>query len=299
VVIVAKSTTSTIKGAIGSTIGITMKIVTRLTVATLNQRNYYDTIADIYDQTRWLTESVAEEVADFIVELVNASPETSFLEPGVGTGLNVLPLVRRGYAVTGIDVSQEMLDQFRRKLQKVPQNLSLIHADASQLPFPDRSFNVVLTVHMVHTVSNWKTFLNEIDRVLKPEGFYLHAQWITPPARMEFERQFRTILSKYEELRESKPVDELIEEIDVEKYFHSKGYQSTYVVARAWRVSNTVEELLNFFKSRAYGLCWRVTDEIFAQVMEVFEAFCVKHYGSLETELSSEAKFEIWSYTAR
>jgi SAM-dependent methyltransferase len=65
--------------------------------------NYYDTIADIYDRTRWLTESVAEEVADFIVELVNASPETSFLEPGVGTGLNVLPLVRRGYAVTGID----------------------------------------------------------------------------------------------------------------------------------------------------------------------------------------------------
>jgi SAM-dependent methyltransferase len=121
-------------------------------------------IADIYNQTRWLTESVAEEVADFIVELVNASPETSFLEPGVGTGLNVLPLVRWGYAVTGIDVSQEMLDQFRQKLHEVPQNLTLIHADASRLPFPDQSFDVVLTVHMVHTVSNWKTFLDEIDR---------------------------------------------------------------------------------------------------------------------------------------
>lgn len=162
----------------------------------MKKRNYYDTIADIYDQTRWLTESVAEEVADFIVELVNASPETSLLEPGVGTGLNVLPLVRRGYAATGIDVSQEMLDQFRQKLPEVPQNLSLIHADASQLPFPDQSFDVVLTVHMIHTVSNWKTFLDEIDRVLKTGGFYLNAQWITPPARMEFEQYFRTILSK-------------------------------------------------------------------------------------------------------
>ncbi|MBD2326347.1 class I SAM-dependent methyltransferase [Alkalinema sp. FACHB-956] len=264
----------------------------------MGNRNYYDTIADIYDQTRWLTESVAEEVADFIVELVNASPETSFLEPGVGTGLNVLPFVRRGYAVTGIDVSEEMLDQFRRKLHDVPQNLSLIHADASELPFPDQSFDVVLTVHMVHTVANWKTFLDEINRVLKPSGFYLNAQWITPPARMEFERYFRMILSKYEELRASKPVDKVIEEINVEEYFHSKGYQSTYVVAKEWRVSNTVEELLSFFKSRAYGLCWRVTDEIFAQVMEEFESFCVEHYGSLETELLSEAKFEIWSYTA-
>lgn len=263
----------------------------------MGKRNYYDIIADIYDQTRWLTEAVAEEVADFIVELVNASPETSFLEPGVGTGLNVLPLVKRGYAVTGIDVSQEMLDQFRKKLHEVPQNLSLIQADASQLPFPDQSFNVVLTVHMVHTVSNWKTSLDEIDRVLKTGGFYLNAQWITPPARMEFEQHFRTILSKYEGLRESKPVDKVIEEIDVEEYFHSKGYQSTYEVAKKWTVSNTVEELLSFFKSRAYGLCWRVTDEIFTQVMEEFEAFCAKHYGSLETELSSEAKFEIWSYT--
>ena len=76
----------------------------------MGKPNYYDNIAEIYDQTRWLTESVASEVADFILELVDATPETSFLEPGVGTGLNVLPLVRRGYSVTGIDVSQEMLD---------------------------------------------------------------------------------------------------------------------------------------------------------------------------------------------
>ena len=48
--------------------------------------NYYNNIASIYDQTRWMTESVAEEVADFILELVHAKPETLFLEPGVGHG---------------------------------------------------------------------------------------------------------------------------------------------------------------------------------------------------------------------
>jgi ubiquinone/menaquinone biosynthesis C-methylase UbiE len=264
----------------------------------MGKRNYYNTIADIYDRTRWLTQSVAEEVADVILELVNATPQTSFLEPGVGTGLNVLPLVRRGYSVTGIDVSQEMLDQFRQKFHKVPQNLSLLQADASRLPFLDRSFDVVLTVHMVHTVSNWKTFLNEIDRVLKPRGFYLNAQWITPPARLEFERYFRTILSRYERTQVSKPGDKAIQEINVEEYFHNKGYQSTYLVAKEWTVSNTVEELLSFFKSRAYGLWWRVSDESFQRVMEEFEAFCADHYDSLETELSSEAKFEIWAYTA-
>ena len=88
----------------------------------MSQFNYYDNIAAIYDQTRWMSESVAEEVADYILELVNAKPDTSFLEPGVGTGLNVLPLVKRGYSVTGIDISQEMLDQFSHKLKGNPEN---------------------------------------------------------------------------------------------------------------------------------------------------------------------------------
>lgn len=33
---------------------------------------YYSKIADIYDQTRWMTEPIAEEVADFILALVKA-----------------------------------------------------------------------------------------------------------------------------------------------------------------------------------------------------------------------------------
>ncbi len=264
----------------------------------MGKANYYDNIAHLYDQTRWLTESVAEEVADFILELVDATPETSFLEPGVGTGLNVLPLVRRGYCVTGIDVSQEMLDQFSQKLHEIPQNLKLIHADASQLPFTNQSFDVVLTVHMIHAVANWQTFLDEIERVLKPQGFYLNAQWITPPARMEFEYYFRAILSKYEVEQASERVNTAIEEINVENYLQSKGYRSNYMIAKEWIVSNTVEELLSFFKSRAYGLCWRMSDEVFHHVMDDFSEFCVKHYGLLGTELSSEAKFEIWMYTA-
>ncbi len=257
--------------------------------------NYYDRIAQYYDQTRWFTEPIAEEVADFILNLVEANPETSFLEAGVGTGVNVVPLVKRGYAVTGIDVSQEMLNQFRQKLLEVPSNLNLICTDASQLDFPDQSFDVVLTVHMLHTVSDWQKFLDEITRVLKPNGYYLNAQWITPLARLEFENYFRAVLAKYES-QDSKPVSKAIAEINIDKYFLDKGYQSNYLIAKAWTVSNSVSELLKFFKLRAYGFCWRVSEEIFEQAIAEFEDFCFKHYGSLDTELSSTAKFEIWAY---
>ncbi|WP_299403006.1 methyltransferase domain-containing protein [Acaryochloris sp. IP29b_bin.148] len=255
--------------------------------------NYYDHIASIYDQTRWMTESIAEEVADYILEWVDANPYTSFLEPGVGTGLNVLPLVKRGYSVTGIDISREMLDQFSRKLEGIPRNLTLIQADASQLSFPDNSFDVVLTVHMVHTVSHWQKFLAEIERVLKPGGFYLNAQWITPPARMEFERHFKAIL-----IQESSPQSPPAKHprINVENYFRRQGYRPHYSIAKTWWVSNTVVELLSFLKARAYGLCWHTSDAAFQRALQAFEAFCLEHYGSLDAEIASAAQFEIWSY---
>ncbi|WP_036482791.1 class I SAM-dependent methyltransferase [Myxosarcina sp. GI1] len=259
----------------------------------MSQFNYYDNIAHLYDRTRWMTESVAEEIAEFILELVKATPTTSFLEPGVGTGLNVLPLVKRGYSVTGIDISQEMIDRFRQKLHEIPLNLKLIHADASQLPFTDCSFDVVLTVNMIHTVANWQQFLREIDRVLKPQGFYLNARWITPPARLEFENYLRAILAEYRVEPRSKVV-----EIDIESYFQSQGYQSNYAIASEWTVSNSVEELLSFYKLKAYGLCWSVSDKIFKRIIKKFEEFCVKKYGSLTRQLSSQAKYEVWIYAA-
>jgi ubiquinone/menaquinone biosynthesis C-methylase UbiE len=266
--------------------------------ARMNKPNYYDKIAQIYDQTRWLTESVAQEVADFIITLTDATLETSFLEPGVGTGLNVFPLVRRGYAVTGIDISQEMLDRFRQKFNTPPANLTLIHGDASTLPFPDQSFDVILTVHFLHTVADGRVFLDEIDRVLKPGGFYLNCQWITPPARREFEGYFRQLSSKYQVPRpESQPVREKVPEIEPEEYLYRKGYRSNYFVAKEWTVSNTVKELLNIFQLRAYGLCWGFSEETYDQIMNDLEEFCIQHYGNLNTILSSQAKFEIWSYT--
>jgi len=258
--------------------------------------NYYDTIAPIYDETRWMSEAVAEKVADVMLEVVEANPSTSFLEPGVGTGINVFPLIKRGYLVTGIDVSQNMLNQFRQKFTRIPKNLTLLCMDASTLSFSNGSFDVVLTVHMIHTVSDWKSFLNEIERVLKPKEFYLNAQWIMPSHRMKFDGYFRSILNQYEPL--SNQLDIPTIEINVDKFFREKNWKSSYLVAHEWLTTNTVEELLSYYQSRAYGICWQIPDDVYHQVMKDFKKLCIRQYGSLRAELSSNTKFEIWSYTA-
>lgn len=259
--------------------------------------NYYDHVAEIYDQTRWFDDVLATEIADFLLTLVQATPTTTFLEPGVGTGLNVLPLVKQGYAVTGMDISAEMLQQCRRKLGDHPANLTLIQGDASTLPFPDQSFDVVLTVHMSHAVSKVATFADEIHRVLRSGGFLLNAQWLVPPARLEFENHFRAIAVKH-----SQPITLLRQpqrlETDVElgQYLLRKGYPENHHLVKEWLVTNTVEELLHNFRARAYGFCWRIEDVVFEQIMENFTTFCLEHYSSLSAKLSSLAKYELWSY---
>ncbi|AFZ02675.1 class I SAM-dependent methyltransferase [Calothrix sp. PCC 6303] len=262
----------------------------------VQKSNYYNNIAHIYDETRWLTAAIAEDVINYILKLVNATPDTSFLEPGVGTGLNVFPLVKLGYPVTGVDISESMLNQFRYKFQEIPDNLTLIQTDASLLPFPNQSFDVVITCHMIHAVHNWQEFLNQVMQITKIGGFYLNCQWLTPLARLEFENHFRAILAKYQPFsRQQSPNS--ITEINVDAYLQSQGYQGNYSIAKKWLVTNTVEELLRCLKLRAYGLCWQISDNIFEQVITEFEKFCIQQYGSLETVLASEAKFEIWMYT--
>lgn len=172
----------------------------------------------------------------------------------------------------------------------------MINDDASQIPFPNHSFDVILTVHMVHGIGDRPKFLTEIDRVLKPKGYYLNAQWITPPARVEFENYFRDILVNYGiEKKKNNDIMHIIN-TEIKKYFDDKNYQSNYIVAKEWKVSNTVKELLSYYQDRAYGLCWLLSDQEFNLAMIDFEQFCLSHYGSLNQELSSKAQFEIWSY---
>lgn len=159
--------------------------------------NYYDRIAHLYDATRLLPRLVSEAIAKCILRLVPARPETTFLEPGIGTGRIGLPIIRRGYPYVGINVSQEMMDDLRRKLRGTPENLTLIQADASFLPFKDDSFDVVLTTHMLHCLRNWHVGFSEIRRVLKPNGIYLSCETLMPPHQREFEAHFQEILARH------------------------------------------------------------------------------------------------------
>ena len=93
------------------------------------------------------------------------------LEVGVGTGIS-LPYYSSNCRVTGIDISEEMLEVARQRvaddgLQHV-ERLELM--DAEHLAFADGSFDVVVAQYVVNTVPNPEAALDEFLRVLRPGG---------------------------------------------------------------------------------------------------------------------------------
>ena len=79
------------------------------------------------------------------MRIANDRPSQRILEVGVGTGLS-LPYFRSDARVTGIDVSAEMLDKARRRVErrKLKQVEALLEMDAENMIFEDNSFDAVL-----------------------------------------------------------------------------------------------------------------------------------------------------------
>ena len=67
------------------------------------------------------------------------------LEVGAGTGAFSIPLTQRGFAVTHVDFSPAMLALAREKAEGL-ENVLFVEANAVELPFPDRSFDLVLNM---------------------------------------------------------------------------------------------------------------------------------------------------------
>ncbi len=102
--------------------------------------------------------------------MMNVKPNETILEVGVGTGLS-LPLYPKEAHVTGIDISQEMLDKAEAKKQYYGlSNIKLYNMDASSMTFPNNTFDKVIASHVITVVPNPLRTLNEIKRVCKKDG---------------------------------------------------------------------------------------------------------------------------------
>ncbi len=106
-----------------------------------------------------------------MVRLLGPGPG-SCLDLGCGTGRAIPLLAAAGWRVTGVDVSQDQLRIAERQAGDDAERL--VHADAHELPFPDESFDAVVSI-LTHTdFDDPVAALTEARRVLRPGGSFVY-----------------------------------------------------------------------------------------------------------------------------
>ncbi len=135
----------------------------------------YDRAAHTYDR---LWAGYVRETGDLLESVARIRPEERVLDVGCGTGTFAERLVHTNphIAITGVDVSIGMLAEARRKTARAP-NARFVQASAEALPFPDASFDVVVSASALHYVPDPAQGVREMARVLRPGGRLALLDW--------------------------------------------------------------------------------------------------------------------------
>lgn len=91
------------------------------------------------------------------------------LDLGCGSGENIVPLARRGAQVIGIDISPELIDIARARLELTGSKAELRVGSAYETGLPDRSVDVIFMMALVHHL-NIPIAREEMRRILAPGG---------------------------------------------------------------------------------------------------------------------------------
>lgn len=127
---------------------------------------------DAYSYAQWLCSArnrcAAELESQLMFNLLKPAKGESVLEIGCGTGISMVPLIKTGLDVTGIDPSPYMLDIASENLGR---SAELHRGFAEDLPFDDNSFNHACFLTTLEFVEDPVKAVEEACRVAKDRVF--------------------------------------------------------------------------------------------------------------------------------
>jgi SAM-dependent methyltransferase len=137
---------------------------------------FFDAHAPVYMDNVFTKNTIRE--VDFLLQELGLQPGSSILDVGCGTGRHSIELAKRGYAVTGLDLSAEMLAQAEQGAKVAGVQVHWIHADAARFSLAEKYDAVIclcegslgLLGQTDDPIDQPLAILRNISRSLKPQA---------------------------------------------------------------------------------------------------------------------------------
>ena len=158
---------------------------------------YWDRRSQTYDRNVYKSHDVAQQLWKSILKTeIRTDRNLNILDVGTGTGFLALLFAELGHNVTGIDISKCMLEKSRYNAERLRLTVNFMHGDAENLPFDDRSFDIVMNRYLLWTLPDPKTAVNEWSRVVKSGGklILIDGRWHDPAIHMRLRRFLGSII---------------------------------------------------------------------------------------------------------
>lgn len=120
--------------------------------------------------------SISGEAEKFVARL-NLKPGVRLLDVACGTGNSAIPAARAGAKVTGLDIATNLLEQATKRAAAEKLDIQFQEGDAEELPYPDRSFDVIVSMFGAMFAPRPERVAAEFLRVCRPGGMIAMANW--------------------------------------------------------------------------------------------------------------------------
>jgi len=115
--------------------------------------------------------------AEGFMARIHLPPGTKVLDAACGTGNLAVLAARRGCITSGLDIAANLLEQARERARKESLAIEFTEGDVEAMPYPDASFDAVVSMYGVMFAPRPERVMSELSRVVKPGGFVALANW--------------------------------------------------------------------------------------------------------------------------
>ena len=116
-------------------------------------------------------------VAEQFMARIELQPGMKVLDAACGTGNLAVIAARRGCVTFGLDIASNLVAQARERARQESLDIEFTEGDAEAMPYPDASFDVVVSMYGVMFTPRPERVVSELQRVVRPGGLIALANW--------------------------------------------------------------------------------------------------------------------------